>query len=48
LVELLDKDEKVKPEGGIFVGALDVLEAGVDEGRALGFPNEVVEEDQLG
>lgn len=49
LVEPLDKDEeKVKPEGGIFVGALNVLEAGVDEGRTLGFPNEVVEEDQLG
>jgi hypothetical protein len=49
LVELLGRDEEnVKPGGGMPVGAFDELEAGLDEGRTLGFPNEVVEEDQLG
>lgn len=49
LVELLGRDEEnVKPEGGIPVGAFNELEAGIDGGGTLGFPNEVVEEDQLG
>jgi hypothetical protein len=47
--ELVDRDEEnVKPEGTIFGGAPDVLEADVDGVSTLGFPNEVAEEDQLG